>query len=313
MQHAQKQDERLVRYLLGDLTEEEQTALEQEYFNDQEKFEEIWATENDLIDDYVRDRLPLAQRELFERNYLQSPKHRERVAVAEKLLKAADQLAMDDKAQTTLSWPGWLKQTFQRPRMLQQGMAFAALALLFLSAGLLLFERARLNRELQNTQAQLAEQQRRRQESANQLAVEREQSDKLKSELQELQESIAQKPVPSPQPNRMSVFSFLLSPIRVRTGDSSQQQMVISRDVGLVRLRMTVEQGDSRKFQATIRTVGGEQIWDRQSITPRSNVVSINVPANRLPMGDYILRLSAKNSSGEMEEVNRYYFRVIRK
>ncbi len=318
MQHVQKQDERVVRYLLGDLTEEEQSVLEAEYFADQEKFEEIRAAENDLVDAYVRDRLPRAQRELFERNYLQSPKHRQRVAVAERLLEAADQAAADDRVedrnlQTTASWLSRMKQAFQRPPILQQGMASAALALLFLSAGLLLFERARLNEELGKAKAELSEQQRLQRERDNQLAAEREQRDKLKSELQQLQESIAQKPVSSPQPNRLSVLSFLLSPIRVRTGDGSQQQISISRDTGLVRLRMNVEEGDSRSFQATVGTVGGERILEQQSLRPRSNAVSVNIPADKLPMGDYILRLSATNSSGQTEEVNRYFFRIVRK
>ena len=74
----------MTRYLLGDLPETEQTAVEQEYFADQEKFEEVWAAENDLVDRYVRGRLSRAERELFERNYLQSPKHRERVATCQK-------------------------------------------------------------------------------------------------------------------------------------------------------------------------------------------------------------------------------------
>src|SRR5215475_8003956 len=90
MQRFTEQDERMTRYLLGNLPETEQMAVEQEYFADPEKFEEVWAAENDLVDRYVRGRLPRGERELFERNYLQSPKHRDRVALARKLLEAAD-------------------------------------------------------------------------------------------------------------------------------------------------------------------------------------------------------------------------------
>src|SRR5262245_66585489 len=90
MQRTTEQYERMTRYLLGDLLETEQMAVEQEYFADPEKFEEVWAAENDLVDRYVRGRLSRGERRLFERNYLQSPKHRARVAVARKLLEAAD-------------------------------------------------------------------------------------------------------------------------------------------------------------------------------------------------------------------------------
>src|SRR4030095_17123643 len=90
MQQTTEQGERMTRYLRGDLPETEQAAVEQEYFADQEKFEEVWAAENELVDRYVRGRLPRGERELFERNYLQSPKHRERVALARKLLEGAE-------------------------------------------------------------------------------------------------------------------------------------------------------------------------------------------------------------------------------
>src|SRR5262245_3880472 len=90
MQRTTKQDERMARYLLGDLPETELEAVEQEYFADPEKFEEVWAAENNLVDRYVRGRLSRGERRLFERNYLQSPKHRDRVAIARKLIEAAD-------------------------------------------------------------------------------------------------------------------------------------------------------------------------------------------------------------------------------
>ena len=40
---------RLERYLLGKLSEPEQVEVETDYFEDSEKFEEVWAAENDLI------------------------------------------------------------------------------------------------------------------------------------------------------------------------------------------------------------------------------------------------------------------------
>ena len=54
MQGITEQGEPMTRYLLGDLPETEQTAVEQEYFADPEKFEEIWSAENDPVDRYMR-------------------------------------------------------------------------------------------------------------------------------------------------------------------------------------------------------------------------------------------------------------------
>jgi hypothetical protein len=76
---------------------------------------------------------------------------------------------------------------------------------------------------------------------------------------------------------------------------------------------MKIERGDSQRFRAAIRTVEGAQVWNQRSLNPLSGAISVNVPANKLPLDDYILTLSAMTPAGETDEVNRYFFRVIRK
>jgi hypothetical protein len=73
------------RYLLGELSEAEALSLEERYFADPEAFEQVWAVENELVDDYVAGRLGAEERDQFERHYLSSPRHRERVAAAKAL------------------------------------------------------------------------------------------------------------------------------------------------------------------------------------------------------------------------------------
>jgi anti-sigma factor RsiW len=81
------------RYLLGELTEADQAALEQELLIDRGEFDRVWAVENELIDSYVRGEMSRADRERFEGHYLASPLHRERVAIAESFLADIDQAA----------------------------------------------------------------------------------------------------------------------------------------------------------------------------------------------------------------------------
>jgi hypothetical protein len=86
------QNENLIRrYLLGELAEADQTALEQELLIDRGKFDQVWAVENELIDSYVRGEMSRADRERFEGHYLTSQLHRERVATAESFLTNIDQ------------------------------------------------------------------------------------------------------------------------------------------------------------------------------------------------------------------------------
>ena len=302
----------MTRYLLGDLPETEQTALEQEYFTDPEKFEEVWAAENDLVDRYVRGRLSRAERKLFERNYLQSPKHRERVAIARKLLEAVDRPVAEGwgAPRVASTAPSRLMErlnTLLTPRFLAPSAAF----LLLLSAlSWLLVERSRLNEELGKAQSRLSDQQRLDREIMDQLAAEREQSGKLKSDLDRALETLAQ----MPSLTAPSILSFLLRPMLTPRGEGETQlPITISRKTDLVRLQMKIEKGDSRRFQATVRQVGGPPVWNQRLLKPRSGVITVNVPAGKLPVEDYILTLSATTAAGETEEINRYAFRVLRK
>lgn len=318
MNQVREHDERVTGYLLGRLTEAEQTIVEQEYFSNPEKFEEVWAVENDLVDAYVRGQLSGGERELFERNYLPAPGNRERVAFAASLLEMADRTTHKSDSTSQIvepfasSWKRRLMETLVGPRRLQIGLVTAMLLLLMAGFAWLAFDRTQLTRELESATAHLSNQQERELELTNQLAAEREQSSQLKAELESLQEATVQNQSrPSPA-NRPSILSFLLSPLLMRNGDAPQPITIPSR-TDSIQLRMKVEKDNALRFQATVRTVEGKQIWNQRSIKARAGNATVSLPANKLATGDYILTLSATNSAGETQEVNRYFFRVLRK
>src|SRR5689334_20890755 len=129
------QSELMRRYLLGALTEAEQVVLERQFFADGEMLDRVWATENELVDGYVRGRLPHAEREQFERHYL--PQHRERVAVAKELLRAADEVMNESAAvlpasanSSTESFGAKLLAALRTPRVAPGAAAVVVLALL---------------------------------------------------------------------------------------------------------------------------------------------------------------------------------------
>src|SRR5215208_6229734 len=80
----------MTRYLLGELSEGEQSALEQACFDDPRVFAELTAAEEGLVDDYARDRLSPEVRARFERVYLADPRRRERVQFAHALIARLD-------------------------------------------------------------------------------------------------------------------------------------------------------------------------------------------------------------------------------
>src|SRR5437763_15441052 len=78
-------EERLISYLLGELSEQEQIRLESEYLGDKEKFELLQVARDDLMDAYVAGKLSADKRKQFETHLLDSPGQRQQVDFAEVL------------------------------------------------------------------------------------------------------------------------------------------------------------------------------------------------------------------------------------
>jgi anti-sigma factor RsiW len=78
-------EELIARYLLGDLSEQELTAVEDRAFSDRSYLEEIQSVESDLIDEYVRGELSDSERQLFETRFLTSAERRNKIEFARAL------------------------------------------------------------------------------------------------------------------------------------------------------------------------------------------------------------------------------------
>jgi CHAT domain-containing protein/tetratricopeptide (TPR) repeat protein len=75
------------RYLLGQLTEDELQQLEKRMMTDSELFNRLLLAEDEMVDEYVEDRLPERDRELFEASFLATADGREQVSFARSLRK----------------------------------------------------------------------------------------------------------------------------------------------------------------------------------------------------------------------------------
>jgi len=319
------------RYLLGDLSEAEATALEEKLLADDEQFERVQEVENSLVDDYVRGRLLSEDRERFERYYLASPVHRRRVAFARNLIAEAHESGAEAvAAEPTVSRWARLSEKF-RVSPASWRLAQVAAVLLVATAGLwLLLDRARLRREYAQLRAENVIRQNREQALTDQLAAARGERENLTAELEQLRpgrDALAQQtspalPMTTPavapparQSPRPSVFAFLLSPTLVRSG-GDPQTLAIPPETDVARLRMRVEQNDARRFRVGVHTIEGRRVWEQQITKLRTDgaggaIVTADIPAGKLVRGDYILTLSVVTPAGEPEEINRYFFRVL--
>ena len=80
----------LVKYLLGELSEEEQVRVEDRALTDPSYLAEIEAAEADLVDAYVRGKLPPDSLLGFERRFLSSPSRRSKVEFAKALARVVE-------------------------------------------------------------------------------------------------------------------------------------------------------------------------------------------------------------------------------
>ena len=105
-------DQRVVQYLLGSISDEEANRLDELSIANDEFAERLRAVEDDLVDAYVRGHLSGDSLDRFQSHYLASPYRREKVRFAESLLALCDRApaAPRQSEQTARQWwfsPAW--------------------------------------------------------------------------------------------------------------------------------------------------------------------------------------------------------------
>ena len=64
------QDDLIIRYLLGEISQKDRELFEEGYFSDDHLYRRLQATEQDLIDWYVRGEMSASQRDHFESHFM---------------------------------------------------------------------------------------------------------------------------------------------------------------------------------------------------------------------------------------------------
>jgi len=315
------QRENLIRrYLLGALSEANQTAFEQELLADRGKFDHVWAVENELIDSYVRGKMSGADRERFEGHYLASPLHRERVATAEAFLTNIDQtvggaIEIGEK-DPVVPWRSRVSDLLHWPRPVLGGTMVLAFLLTvggawsYLERVRLTGQIAKLQNETLSEHASLKQREQelasRNQELEREIAVERQRREELKAELERLRRQ--------PPSSSSAVLSFLLTPAAPVRSEKAPPQSMIPLFVGKACLLMELNGEDYANYQVILQTVEGREILQRRTgkvmFGKARAFVTLPVKAGELTRGDYILILFGQTTDGRSEEIDRYFFRV---
>jgi hypothetical protein len=319
----------MTRYLLGELSEPERAALEQEYFSDPQLFDQLVQTENDLIDDYVRGRLSSPLRERFEQCCVTDPKRRVRLRFAEALATRLDAIEESSSAAAVAPRPvhdalarhSLWAQMIARLRNARPMPAFAtALVVLFVAAGVWYFiNTTRLRRELREAEDARVRAEQRELALRQGIDSERTRSEQLASELGRLQsEQQNARPNQTPPNQPLPAFASLILTVGGARGAHTgpPATLVIPTRTMTVRIQLNLTDNDYPSYAAVLQTADGEQLFKREGLQSRSQArphLVVIVPANRFANGDYILTLKGVRQKGEVEDVSKLLFRVEKK
>jgi hypothetical protein len=263
------------RYLLGELDEEPAATLERDYFADGEFFDRLWAAEHDLVDDYLAGRLSAHERDRFERHYLASPAHRERVAAA-RALRSHGATPGSPAVAAPASWTALRRPTWMA--------AVAAALVLFALGGVWMVRSSRVEPPLDG---------------------------RAPDQAQPQQPPNAPRPAPVRVPATIAVT---LSAIALRGSDDSAS-VTVPEGTDLVVLHLEGDRSAPRfdRGHAVVRTLPGREIWRGPAVsdsTAPASLARVEVPAGTLTPDDYIVVLLETAANGTDTERYRYFLRV---
>jgi hypothetical protein len=306
------QDERLERledYLLGLLPEAEAERLDELSITDEEFAWQLRAAEDDLVDGYVRDSLPVTTRARFEEYYLASPRHRERVTFARTLARTAD-LAVDrpDAIAPSLTSPtptpaqGTVRPA-GRPQTAWWLMAAAAAVVVVFGAVLM---RTGLSRPSEGTPAP----------TGGATPPAREASAPPVTPAPPVSTPrLSAAPVPADRtPPAPTTEAVALAPDTRAAGSIITVKVPAGADHVAFDLRL--ETNDFPRYQATLKDPGTDRAvwqsgWTTASVKRGSPVVPIAVPARTLNPQHYTFELTGRTDANRTDLVASYVFEVI--
>lgn len=315
-------DDDLIRYLLGRLSEEERSHVERRFIGDSEYYEQLLLTEDELRFAYAKGTLDRAEREQFEKRFLIFPDEREKVELAKGMINELSSIPVRERTEP-LSARGeknnWRERLlafagFRSPAM-RLAMA-AAVVVLLLGFAWMAFETLRLREQI----SQLKASQTTREQEIEQAKTEQSRVEQLNRELEEernnraqLEQEVAQmREQASPgDASRTLIISMILAPGRVRSGGATKS-VTITDDSAQLRLLLNIGDATYRSYEAAVLNSNGAQVWGRRSLrasrTAGVQSIILTIPARLLAEDDYEVNLKGLTATGELERAGEYYF-----
>ena len=280
----------LRQYLLGQLTPERRTPLEERLLTDAAFHDELSIAEDDLIDRYLAGELAAAERQNFETHFLLASERHKKLRFARALRRyvaaerdapsgalahapspaglreeesaAAEEQTPGAPAAPPRTDPG--KQNFFRLFLARRpALASAAFAVLLIAVAAVSW--VAFNRP-----------------AGRQLAF-------------------------------RNPYAVTLTPGLTR-GSGEPARIQLPTDADALRLRLELPAAEHESYRATLLSAERAEVWaaDELRSAPGAAAIDMDVPANVIGPGDYQVMVSGRAPGGRLEDVSRYTFRVVR-
>jgi hypothetical protein len=276
-------DDALRKYLLGDISHEEQERIEQRLLTDEEFSEELSMTRTEMVDDYVAGNLSSKEKEEFEKHFLSTPEHVQMIEIGRALGKRLEDLSRDSAITSSSA----LRPYYVRHR--NAIISLTACAILVVAA-YVVWELVKHRQP--NNWANEAQKQR---------AI-------LENELVKLN-----RPANASAQTTFAVVSLNLKPILVRdTGEN--RSVVIPKNPSIVRLRLELPVDKHQSYRASLQTDEGVDLGAidglREATVNNGKVVVLDLPSWLMRAGSYQIKLTGVPTSGQSEDITQYPFEI---
>jgi hypothetical protein len=295
MELSQGEKVKMSHYLLGQLSEPEQQALEESIFADGEKFYQLCEIEDQLIDSYARNQLRQTDRALFEECYLRQPARRKLVEFALTLTGEFDRRHITNDQ-------GWRKYFFgpQRRPALVKGLAVATLVFLaFLSLPIILLQRS----------AEIAHR-----DAADSPSPSVESGPTVTTAASP---KFDPQPRLSPSPQPGAVLAIVTLSAFTLRGETNTETAALRLASGqtAAQIHVRLPDQDYPVYEAGLKNDSGQIIkrWHaKPTRTTNMQLLVLPLTARLLTTGDYTLIIEARSATGPVGTIASLPFKVVK-
>lgn len=323
----------MTQYLLGELPEDEQQALEERFFEDSELFAQLMEVENELIDSYVSGELTPHTRQKLEKTLLASPEGRKKLENA-RILRQYIRQGKTERSRPVVEkeHPGFWRSffnlfNFQSPAFAQ---ALGAIAIIMtVAVAWLLYDSNQLRNQLElarneQTQPQLEQELQaakiRERELEQQLEQQGGLNEQLATQLKDETERIEEMERELAR-MRQRPPSVLIATLTggVTRGGEGPATMDIPPNTEVVRLQLPLpsDRADYRSYDATLNEASGARVLSQKGLRPDSTrsgkALTLRVPPRLLQPKRYFVMVNGQTADGRTEFVEEYHFTVVEK